>query len=302
MTKARGFIIILLAVSLGACASFKRERNLSPEHEEFFSKVRYIITSQEKKIFLNLIPEDRDEFVRKFWKKRDPSPESEVNEFKEQYYQRIEEANRLFSRGQNDGWLRDRGRIYILLGPPENRSQYPTGITFYGSPTEIWYYGPYPIVFTDEYYTGEYRLYPISAQYVSNLLKTQMDLKPEVEDQDVVFDFMLNLEKFPENRIKVLLTVPVENIFFIEKNGRLETTLSAEIDVFSGKNKLKTISEESTLNVSEENFLELMGQKITIPVEMELQPGKYRLNIRLQNSADEQRVEKAIKFTLSNDK
>jgi GWxTD domain-containing protein len=291
-------MIALLVASLAACASFKRERNLSPEHEEFFSKVRYLITKQEKKMFLNLPPEERDAFIQEFWEKRDPTPETEINEFKERYFDRIAEANQLFSRGQEDGWLRDMGRIYILLGPPENREQYPRGVTFYGSPVEIWYYGPYPIIFTDEYYSGEYRLYPGSAQYAANLLQAQMDLKPEVEDQDVVFDFKLNLEKFPDNSVRLAISIPMENVFLKEKNGRLSTTLSAQIQVYSGNKKIKTVREESPITVNQEEFLELMGKKHVIPVEVELEPGKYRFIIRVQNSADERVVEKTIKFNL----
>ncbi len=298
MKTSRGLIIGLLVLSLAACASFRRERDLSPGHEEFFSKVRYIITRQEKKIFLNLPSEKRDAFIQDFWEKRDPTPETEVNEFKERYFNRIEEANRLFSRGQEDGWLRDRGRIYILLGPPENRMQYPTGPTFYGRPTEIWYYGPYPIAFTDDYYSGEYHLYPGSAQYVATLLKAQMDLKPEVEDEDVVFDFKLNLDKFPDNRVRLSITIPMENVFLKEKNGNLSTILAAQVQVYSGNKKIKTAQEESPITVNQEEFLELMGKKHVIPVEIQLEPGRFRFIITVSSSADEQVVEKTIKFKL----
>ncbi|MFO7865583.1 MAG: GWxTD domain-containing protein [Candidatus Aminicenantes bacterium] len=298
MKTSRGLIIGLLVLSLAACTSFRRERDLSPRHEEFFSKVRYIITKQEKKIFLNLPQEERDAFIKEFWEKRDPTPDTEINEFKEKYFQRIEEANQLFSRGQTDGWLKDRGRIYILLGPPGNREQYPRGVTFYGRPTEIWFYGPYPIIFTDEYYSGEYRLYPGSAQYVANLLQAQMDLKPEVEEQEVVFDFKLNLEKFPDNRVRLSITIPMENVFLKEKNGNLSTILSAQVQVYSGNKKIKTAQEESPITVNQEEFLELMGKKHVIPVEIQLEPGRFRFIITVSNSADEQVVEKTIKFKL----
>jgi GWxTD domain-containing protein len=298
MKTIRVLIIGLMMISLVSCASFKQERNLSPEHAEFFSKVRYIITKQEKKIFLNLPEEERDAFIQEFWEKRDPDPNTEVNEFKERYFNRIEEANQLFSRGQGNGWLRDRGRIYILLGQPEHREQYPRGVTFYGSPTEIWYYGPYPIIFTDEYYSGEYRLVPASAQYVANLLQAQMDLKPDVEDEDVVFDFNLNLEKFPDNSVRLSISIPMENMFLMEENGKLSTTLSAKVAVYSGNKKIQAVEEESPITVSQDEFLELMGKKHVIPVEIQLEPGKFRFVISVSNSADERNVEKAIKFKL----
>ena len=301
MKTFRIFTAVFLVFCLAACTSFKRVRNLSPEHEEFVSDVRYIITKQEKKIFLNLPPEERDAFIKEFWEKRDPTPETDYNEFKDTYYSRIEEANQMFSRGQSDGWLRDRGRIFILLGPPEHRMQYPRGPTQEGVPTEIWYYGPYPIMFTDDYFSGEYHLYPGSAQYVATLLGAQLDLKPEVEEQDVVFDYNLDLEKFPENRIRLLINVPMENVFLTEKDGALTTTLSAEVEIFSGNKKLETITEESIITVSQEEFVGLMGKKHVIPMETELKPGKYRFNILVQNSADGKKVRKTIKFNLKED-
>jgi len=117
-----------------SCITYKLEKALDPESKEFLSKARYIISKQERKIFLNLPPSEREAFIEEFWKKRDPDPYTEENEFKEQYLARIEMANRLFKGGGSPGWLQDRGRIYILFGPPDRRDQYPRGYTFYGKP------------------------------------------------------------------------------------------------------------------------------------------------------------------------
>ena len=64
--------------------------------------MRYIITRQERKIFLNLIPSERKSFIEEFWEKRDPDPDTEINEFKEVYFELIEEANFLFKEGRMD--------------------------------------------------------------------------------------------------------------------------------------------------------------------------------------------------------
>jgi len=78
-----------------SCITYKLEKALDPESKEFLSKARYIISKQERKIFLNLPPSEREAFIEEFWKKRDPDPYTEENEFKEQYLARIEMANRL---------------------------------------------------------------------------------------------------------------------------------------------------------------------------------------------------------------
>lgn len=81
--------------------------------------VFYIITKTEKEIFLKLKTNDEKEiFIENFWLRRDPTPNSEVNEFREEYYERIAYANEKFSSGIL-GWRTDRGMIYILYGKPD---------------------------------------------------------------------------------------------------------------------------------------------------------------------------------------
>jgi len=134
--------------------------------------VPYIITDVEKEIFANLPNEvERGKFIENFWKKRDPDPQTPENEFKEDYYRRIALANKFFGSGGIKGWRTDRGRIYIILGPPNEiqRDMSPTGSfgsVFHG-PREIWnYWGlpnprlPYNVefVFVDKLGTGNYVL------------------------------------------------------------------------------------------------------------------------------------------------
>ena len=111
-------IILALVLIFTSCAINKLEKRLDPVSNDFYDKIRYIITKEESKIFLELPPSARSEFIDEFWKRRDPTAETERNEFKETYFARIEEANRFFKGGGQPGWLQDRGRIYILFGPP----------------------------------------------------------------------------------------------------------------------------------------------------------------------------------------
>ncbi len=296
-------IAVCLAVSiLVFCSSLGRlEENLSPDHQDYLSKVRYIITKQERKIFLKLPPSDRNTFIEEFWKRRDPDPDTEINEFKEAYLNRIEEANHLFKEGGTPGWLQDRGRIYILLGPPEGREKYPTGYTFYGRPIEIWYYGPYPILFIDRSYVGDYELVAQSAQYVAQLLKAMVDLKPDVEIEKGggLFDFDLNLEKFPANKIQVQIKVPYQKMWLVEKEGKLETTLLLDLEVLSGsKERVWDFSQEYPISLKPEEMKDTLGQSFEIKVDAELPQGNYRMNILLENKTDEKKVQKSIRFKL----
>jgi GWxTD domain-containing protein len=93
-------------------------------------EVVYIITDEEKKTFLGLkTDEEREQFVEQFWLRRDPTPDTEENEYKEEHYRRIAYTNEHFASGI-PGWKTDRGRIYIEYGPPDEIESHPSGGTY----------------------------------------------------------------------------------------------------------------------------------------------------------------------------
>jgi len=292
-----GLAFLVAVLLITSCSSFQRKYNLSPEHEDFISKVRYIITKQERRIFLNLPSSERKAFIEEFWKNRDPDPSTEDNEFKERYFKRIEEANYLFKEGGTPGWLQDRGRIYILLGPPENRQKYPTGYTFYGRPMEIWFYGTAPVIFIDSFSTGDYELYPLSAQYIANLLNAQMGLKPQILKEQVVLDFNLKLEKIPPDKVNIFILVPYKNIWFSEEENTLKTTLRVHLEIFSEKRKkIWDYEKEYTISFASQEIKKTVGKDYLIPIETTLSRGKYTMTIHLENETDGQKIQKSIKF------
>jgi len=92
--------------------------------------VRWIITDDERKAFMQLSNnEERDQFIEAFWQRRNPNPDSEDNEFKDEHYRRIEYANEHFPAGK-PGWMTDRGRIYIVYGPADEIDSHPSGGTY----------------------------------------------------------------------------------------------------------------------------------------------------------------------------
>src|SRR5579871_579655 len=92
--------------------------------------VVYIITDQERAAFKQLSnDEERDNFIEAFWQRRDPTPDTEENEYKEEHYQRIAYANEHFAAGV-PGWKTDRGRIYIVFGKPDEIDSHPSGGTY----------------------------------------------------------------------------------------------------------------------------------------------------------------------------
>jgi GWxTD domain-containing protein len=92
--------------------------------------VRWIITDEERSAFMQLSnDEERDQFIEAFWQRRDPTPDTEENEFKEEHYRRIAYANEHYAAGI-PGWKSDRGRIYIVFGPADEIESHPSGGTY----------------------------------------------------------------------------------------------------------------------------------------------------------------------------
>ena len=119
----------------------KKEEKLRKELETPYRKwlsedVVYIITDEERAAFKRLqTDEEREQFIEQFWLRRDPTPDTVENEFKEEHYRRIAYANEHFASGI-PGWKADRGRIYITFGPPDERDEHPSGGTYERPPEE----------------------------------------------------------------------------------------------------------------------------------------------------------------------
>src|SRR5580698_8966120 len=104
------------------------KQELSKTYKKWLSEdVAWIITDEERKAFMQLSnDEERDQFIEAFWLRRDPTPDTEENEFKEEHYRRIAYANEHFAAGI-PGWKTDRGHMYIVFGPPDEIDSHPSG-------------------------------------------------------------------------------------------------------------------------------------------------------------------------------
>jgi GWxTD domain-containing protein len=113
----------------------KNERAFKQEVSKTYKKwleedVVWIITDEERAAFKQLSnDEERDNFIEAFWQRRDPTPDTEENEYKEEHYQRIAYANEHFAAGV-PGWRTDRGRIWIVYGKPDEVESHPSGGTY----------------------------------------------------------------------------------------------------------------------------------------------------------------------------
>jgi GWxTD domain-containing protein len=179
--------VVLLASTAMVLAAWHENPNSSPASEQTDKKVDnpwqkwlseevpYIISVQERTAFKQLkTDEEREHFVQQFWERRNPTPGASENKFKEEHYRRIAYVNRHFGRNE-PGWRTDRGRIYIVYGPPDEVDSHPSGGSYdrpksegggtaMTCPFEVWRYahfggiGSLTIEFVDLTSSGDFHL------------------------------------------------------------------------------------------------------------------------------------------------
>ncbi len=121
------FLIICVLFLTTSCRYYTLEKKLNPDDSDFVSKVRYLISEKEKRVFLDIPNDEKKAWIEEFWRQRDPDPGTEENELKMEYFNRIELATEMFRTELKEGWMSDRGRIYILFGPPMDKVFLPHG-------------------------------------------------------------------------------------------------------------------------------------------------------------------------------
>jgi GWxTD domain-containing protein len=295
MRRPAVVLILAIAALAAACATYQLEKNLDPAGKDFLSKVRYLITTEERRSFVRLPEAERSRFIDEFWKKRDPNPDTVENEFKTQYFQRIDEANRLFSEGLEPGWLQDRGRIWILLGPPSEREAYPRGITFYGKPREIWYYNFFPIYFVDDDFRGSYRLDPESALQIGEIMRAQMEWKPQVDSEKQGLECDMTVERGGPDRITIRLAVPYKKIWMASDGKELRTTLKVDVAIQDASGaKIGDHHQDFPISLTEERMAEIAGQNHILEIPVTIEEGAAAFSLTLTNATDgSQAVKKA---------
>ncbi len=161
---------LLAASSTAAQAQLKPEDLPEPYKKWFREEVNYIISPVERDAFLRLVSTtEREAFVDAFWRKRDENPTTEINETKIEHYERLAYANEFLGRSTfREGWQTDRGRYYIILGPPRTKQSWEARDEVY--PAELWFYNDaqlkryrlppfFFLLFFKRHAVGEFQLY-----------------------------------------------------------------------------------------------------------------------------------------------
>jgi GWxTD domain-containing protein len=299
----------LLGVGRGTATDSQK---LKPEYEKFLSQVGYIITSAEKKEFLALPDSERTEFISNFWKRRDPDPSTEENEFKDEYLGRVSTAERLFFGEARPGWLTDRGRIYVLFGPPNQRMTSSAAADSSGRCQEVWYYRDFPVVFLDEPCTGTFRLATLDLSPIADLSLARESapkpLLPSEERPPFDFDVLLKRKKSEGTILDAMvkISIPYSAIWLSLEGGKFVTTFEVQLSLKDSQDVLRwerTESHELSLTSEELKQKLKSNYELDIPLQVAkdieaLSQGKNNLLIVIKNRKIGEEIRKTVEFSL----
>ena len=303
-------VVAALVVLAGSpsCRLYRMEQKLSPPYADFYSKVQYIITPTERKIFLELPDSEKDAFIDEFWERRNPTPGSPTNSFKLEYLDRIAKASTLFPGEGRPGYLTDRGRIYVLFGPPMDRMTYPMASEGYCR--EVWYYGAFPVVFVDEFCQGHYVLTAINLAHLEALNIAQGHFQQTVTQDETYFDYDVSFEEpgaaGSGRPGTIVVSVPYEKLWFTAAGERLRTTLEVALEAEDESGR--TVWEDRRtfpLDMSEDELRDSQGQSYRIEIPFGLEAGqgpagerRIRLRVRVKNQTGDEELGKELGIRL----
>lgn len=305
------FFTVLLAAALLLTAG-PGQKKLRPEFEQFLSEARYIITASERSAFLDMPDSGRPKFIEEFWKKRDPDPGTPQNEFKDEYYGRIAKANGLFAGEARPGWLTDRGRIYILFGPPTDRQPASPAAGRGNVCQELWHYDEFPVVFRDRDCTGTFVLDTFDLSPISQLsLARETAPKPfaSAEEKPAFdFDVILRRKKTEPARFEAVVDIsfPYKSLWLSFEGGRFTTVFEVKLELRDSRNAL--VWEDSGLrdvSLTAAELKEKMEGRFDISILIliekgaeSLSQGKNTLLVTLKNTKVGEAFRKKVEFSL----
>jgi GWxTD domain-containing protein len=305
---AIGLLLIAVGLALLPSSGYGAKAKLPAARREWLAKVGYIISKEERKIFTELPDSGRDDFIAQFWKRRDPTPDTERNEFKIEYEDRLAKAEMLFRGEGRPGWQTDRGRIFVLFGPPSERLTYPMDAS--GFCREIWYYGAFPVVFVDQHCSGYFVLTAINLEHLQALNIAQGYFQKTYTQDKKLFDYQVSMIK---TRVeagayegKVFVDIPYDTIWFNFKDGKLETSFDVHIEI-SEQNGNMVWQTEGTfpLALAEKDLVEnrRARYRMEFPLLIDkdlgrLKGAKLRMDVSVKSTTEGDELRKVVNFQL----
>ncbi len=293
-------ILFVVLTFMTACSGIRIK--LDPESEEFYEYARLIMTDIEHDIFTHLADKgERQDFIQDFWDKRDPDPDTDINEYKEEFFRRIEYANDRFKEGP-PGWKTDRGRIYIYFGSPDKIEEFHpmqteaearAGVSMQSRVRNIlrWTYYRYGMAVDFYDRRGDYTyviddpMSQIYGNYFDALEFAKMGLDFANKERGQAFKFIdLDLSYDKEERV-FLVTVPLEGFTFRAEEDELRAEFEFTFTVYRKKGGiLDEFREIRQFSASEEEIVRLDELRFTF--DYDLAAGSYYVDVTVDVEPD----------------
>lgn len=313
------FMLSLLAVACSPKAKVKI--NADPFYDTFYKTARLIMSDEEIEIYKHMPDKEaKAEFIEEFWKKRDTNPETEENEIRAEFQERIDYANRWFREGKasGTGWDTTRGRILLQIGFPDERHwgevdnvvripgrNYGRLINTKRIPLERWIYYRYQLYLQfigtqdaegigDADAFGVFRLIPQTTEMrklrtALDTAKARLDLGTRKPTRNY-FKFEVAFEKD-----HLAVTVPVKRISFEEKEGMMNAQFSIEIYVYRDYEKIEEIKEKKTVSKDKEELLKVKNLHFTLPYSPARQ-GNYYFDVIISEELSDSKYRNFCKY------
>jgi GWxTD domain-containing protein len=273
------FIITIAGVSCGGAK--KLEMNSLNGRDDFLETARFIMLNDELQIYKHLPDkESREAFIKEFWEKRDPNPETPENEAREEFERRVDFVNRWFNEGtgKGRGWNSDRGKVFLYLGAPDSRDIHERTIyDSFGLPmrvrVETWIYSEYMLAleFIDNGF-GTFRLTFWSPDLLSAIESEKFTIYDKKEGVQK-FKFKAGYEDG-----QITINIPVKDITFDEDNTNVKAKFNIMIYVYYDYKKIDKKEETRDLTWSKDDLLKKNTLELTVPY-TPLQKGKYYFDV-----------------------
>lgn len=283
-------VVIAGVVMLTACAA-RNGVNTSGgndlDNDAFFQQTRLIMTRSEIKVYKHLPDKAaREAFIEEFWAKRDPNPDTSENEARNEFNARVEFINRWFSErtGKHNGLDSDRGKVFLFLGPPDERTidyqtVYQLG-AYITVPVENWIYQRHRMFlqFFDYKGFGEFRLRQWTPQ-----LMTAIDL-----DKFTIYDGTRGESRFTFKALyeagTIKIQIPVKEIAFDEKEGKMNATFRITVYVYQENKKVDETEVTREVSEPKETVLNMNVLELRVPYTPALK-GKLSFDIVVRDVA-----------------
>jgi GWxTD domain-containing protein len=277
---------------------------LDPTSEDFYETARLIMTKHENKIFRHLPDkESREEFIEEFWAKRDPDLETEENEFREEFFRRIEYANSHFIEGP-PGWKTDRGRMYIYFGAPDRTDRNPMAsereaqaIGARGWLLWVYYRYGFAVYFFDKRGDGQYVIEPTPAELGGSLYgdfsyaieKAKLGYLPQ---QDSMAEKFMNFDlDYDKQDKELIISLPTEALVFEEKEDLFTLDMEFEFFIYKEQTGIKEeMRHTEHFEATEEQILN--QDEVVFAIPKDLEPGKYIVDVIITVKPDVGKVRK----------